>query len=196
MCEELNIKHQHATPYYPQANGAVKKANGIITWIIKKMVNSQEKHWDKFLDGALWAYHTTFKFATKFTPFHLVYGQEALHIIELEIPTIRAFANDRKIEDEILADECVKWVLLDNKCTIFFEFFERKAMRKKALCDDKAKKRKIKKSYLVLRYKNELDTHFDKKLFLDGKNILLSSKCVHQATSNSWTWMVRHTSKR
>ena len=47
-------------------------------------------------------------------PISLVYGQEALQPIELEIPIIIAFANDGKIEDAILADKCVKWVLLDN----------------------------------------------------------------------------------
>ena len=89
------------------------------------MVNSQEKRWDKFLDGALQAYLTTFKFATGFTPFHLVYGQEALQPIELEIPTIRAFINDGKFEDEILVEECVKWVLLvDNKRMLSIECFE------------------------------------------------------------------------
>ena len=36
-------------------------------------------------------------------------------------------------------------------------------MRKRALFDDKVKERKIKKNNLVLGYKNELDTHFQKK---------------------------------
>ncbi|MCO5574147.1 hypothetical protein L7F22_027927 [Adiantum nelumboides] len=114
VCEEMKVKHQHATPYYPQSNGAVEKANGIITRILRKMVESQEKHWDRFLDGALWAYRTTYKCATGFTPFHLVYGQEALQPIELEIPTIRAIKNEGKIEEEILANKCVKWALLQH----------------------------------------------------------------------------------
>ncbi|MCO5606643.1 hypothetical protein L7F22_060831 [Adiantum nelumboides] len=87
VCEEMKVKHQHATPYYPQSNGAVEKANG-------------------------------------FTPFHLVYGQEALQPIELEIPTIRAIKNEGKTEEEILADECVKWVLLDNKHFLSVETFD------------------------------------------------------------------------
>ena len=62
-----------------------------------------------------------------------------------------------------MADKCVKWVLLDNKCTIFVECFEREVVRKKALFDDKVKERNIKKNDLVLRYKNEFDTRFDKK---------------------------------
>ncbi|MCO5606291.1 hypothetical protein L7F22_060478 [Adiantum nelumboides] len=89
VCEELNIQHRHSTPYHPQLNGLVEKTNGIIGRIIKKMVQSKPKLWDIFLDGALWAYRTTYSDATQFTPFHLVYGQEAFQPIELQIPTIK-----------------------------------------------------------------------------------------------------------
>ncbi|MCO5589040.1 hypothetical protein L7F22_043005 [Adiantum nelumboides] len=89
VCEERKIQHRHSTPYYLQSNGLVEKANGIIAGIIRKMVQSKPKLWDAFLEGALWAYRTTYKDATQFTPFHLVYGQEALQPIELQIPTIK-----------------------------------------------------------------------------------------------------------
>ncbi|MCO5557605.1 hypothetical protein L7F22_011171 [Adiantum nelumboides] len=89
VCEELHILHRHSTPYYPQSNGLVEKANGIIAGIIRKMVKNKTKLWDDFLDGALWAYWTTYKEATEFTPFHLVYGQEALQPIKLNIPSMR-----------------------------------------------------------------------------------------------------------
>ncbi|MCO5554383.1 hypothetical protein L7F22_007913 [Adiantum nelumboides] len=56
VCEELHIPHRHSTPYYPQSNGLVEKANGIIARIIRKMVKNKTKLWDDFLDGALWAY--------------------------------------------------------------------------------------------------------------------------------------------
>ncbi|MCO5558371.1 hypothetical protein L7F22_011953 [Adiantum nelumboides] len=87
-CEELHILHRHSTPYYPQSNGLVEKVNGVIAGIIRKMVKNKTKLWDDFIDGALWAYWTTYREATEFTPFHLVYGQEALQPIELNIPTM------------------------------------------------------------------------------------------------------------
>ncbi|MCO5578803.1 hypothetical protein L7F22_032649 [Adiantum nelumboides] len=88
VCDEYHILHRDSTPYYPQSNGLVEKANEIIARIIQKMVKNKTKLWDDFLDGALWAYRTTYKEATDFTPFHLVYGQEALQPIELNIPTM------------------------------------------------------------------------------------------------------------
>ncbi|MCO5595014.1 hypothetical protein L7F22_049051 [Adiantum nelumboides] len=66
--EELHILHQDSTPYYPQSNGLVEKANGIIAGIIRKMVKKKAKLWEDFLDGTLWAYRTIYREATKFTP--------------------------------------------------------------------------------------------------------------------------------
>ncbi|MCO5580282.1 hypothetical protein L7F22_034148 [Adiantum nelumboides] len=43
VCEELKISHKHSTPYYPQSNGLVEKANGIIARIIRKMVESRQE---------------------------------------------------------------------------------------------------------------------------------------------------------
>ena len=36
----------------------------------------------------LWAYRTSVKTATRFTPFHLVFGEEAALMIECEIPSL------------------------------------------------------------------------------------------------------------
>lgn len=163
VCRELKIKHKHSTPYYPQSNGAVEKANGIIAGIIRKMVGGKPKDWDKFLDGALWAYRTTYKNATGFTPFHLVYGQEALHPIELEIPTLQAIKNEGKNEEEILADQLLKWVELDNKRELAIECYNSQAKRRKEMCDEKVKDKGIAKGGLVLRYDNKLDNRYDAK---------------------------------
>ena len=41
------------------------------------------------LFSALWAYRTSIKSATGFTPFQLVYGMEAMLPIEFEIPSLK-----------------------------------------------------------------------------------------------------------
>ncbi|MCO5579490.1 hypothetical protein L7F22_033345 [Adiantum nelumboides] len=102
--EVLHILHWHSTPYYPQSNGLVEKANGIIAGIIRNMVKNKTKLWDDFLDGALWAYRTTYKEAIEFTPFHLVYGQEALQPIELNIPTMRLHGKAAQRKEEEWTD--------------------------------------------------------------------------------------------
>ena len=89
LMSKLSIKHRHSTPYYPQCNGLVEKVNGMICKIITKHVGSKAQTWDRHLNAALWAYRTSFKASLGFTLFHLVYGQEALLPIEVELSSLR-----------------------------------------------------------------------------------------------------------
>jgi hypothetical protein len=45
--------------------------------------------WQTMLFLALWAYRTSIKFAMGFTPFQLVYGIEAVLLIECDIPPLK-----------------------------------------------------------------------------------------------------------
>ncbi|MCO5582761.1 hypothetical protein L7F22_036660 [Adiantum nelumboides] len=94
LLENLSIKHVHSTPYYPQCNGLVEKINGVLCKIITKHVRDRPQDWDKHLTTALWAYRTSFKVSTQFTPYHLVYGQEALLPIEVELGSLRVLARE------------------------------------------------------------------------------------------------------
>ena len=89
LLSKLSVKHRRVTPYYPQANGMVEKTNGILTGIISKMILDKQHTWDDHVGEALWAYRTTHKLATGYTPFQLVFGFEAVLPIELEIPSLR-----------------------------------------------------------------------------------------------------------
>ncbi|MCO5564715.1 hypothetical protein L7F22_018382 [Adiantum nelumboides] len=164
VCDELHILHWHSIPYYPQLNGLVEKANGIILGIIRKMVKNKTKLWDDFLDGALWAYQTTYKEAMDFTPFHLVYGQEALQPIELKIPTIRLHEKVAQgEEEEAWADPLLTLAELEWKREAAYECYKSRAMQVKDKLNKKVKDKGIKKGDLVLRYDNRLDNHFDVK---------------------------------
>ncbi|MCO5605708.1 hypothetical protein L7F22_059892 [Adiantum nelumboides] len=163
VCEELHILHRHSTPYYPQSNGLVEKANGIIAGIIRKMVKNKTKLWDDFLDGALWAYRTTYKEATEFTPFHLVYGQEALQPIELNIPTMRLNGKAAQRKEEEWTDCLLALVELEWKREAAYECYKRKATQVKDKLDKEVKDKGIKEGDLVLRYDNQLDNRFDAK---------------------------------
>ncbi|MCO5610844.1 hypothetical protein L7F22_065086 [Adiantum nelumboides] len=163
VCEELHILHRHSTPYYPQSSGLVEKANGIIAGIIRKMVKNKTKLWDDFLDGALWAYRTTYKEATEFTPFHLVYGQEALQPIELNIPTMRLHGKAAQRKEEEWTDRLLTLAELEWKREAAYECYKRKATQVKDKLDKEVKDKGIKEGDLVLRYDNRLDNRFDAK---------------------------------
>ncbi|MCO5609031.1 hypothetical protein L7F22_063252 [Adiantum nelumboides] len=163
VCEKLKISHRHSTPYYPQSNGLLKKANGIIASIIRKMVESKPKRWDNFLNGAIWAYRTTYRDATQFTPFNLVYGQEALQPIELNIPTIKLTGRQEQNNDEAWIDRLLTLVELEWKREEAYHCYERKALQLKDKLNEGLKDKDIKEKSLVLRYNNALDNRFDAK---------------------------------
>ncbi|RYA84997.1 hypothetical protein DD594_25360, partial [Enterobacter cloacae complex sp. 4DZ1-17B1] len=163
VCEELHILHRHSTPYYPQSNGLVEKANGVIAGIIRKMVKNKTKLWDDFLDGALWAYRTTYRKATEFTPFQLVYGQEALQPIELNIPTMRLHGKSAQDDQEAWIDRLLTLAGLEWKREAAYECYKRKATQEKEKLDKKLKDKGINEGDFVLRYDNRLDNRFDAK---------------------------------
>jgi hypothetical protein len=65
--------------YHPQSNGVVERANGkIFTAIKKRLLNEKKGKWADELPEVVWALNTTECRATGFTPFHLLYGSEAM----------------------------------------------------------------------------------------------------------------------
>ncbi|MCO5602162.1 hypothetical protein L7F22_056290 [Adiantum nelumboides] len=127
------------------------------------MVKNKTKLWDDFLDGALWAYRTTYKEATEFTPFHLVYGQEDLQPIELNIPTMRLHGKAAQRKEEEWTDRLLTLAELEWKWEAAYECYKRKATQVKDKLDKEVKDKGIKEGDLVLRYDNRLDNCFNAK---------------------------------
>eukprot|EP00253_Pinus_taeda_P021651 PITA_21651 len=86
------IKHKTSTPYHPQANGQVEVTNRPLEGILTKVASSSKKDWVDRLVKATWAYNTTWKTTTRFTPYELVYGKKVLLSIEFEYNTLRMVA--------------------------------------------------------------------------------------------------------
>ena len=84
-----HIHHKITTPYHPQANGQVENSNKIIESILTKTVASHRRDWAARLPEALWAYRTTWRSTTGYSPYHLVFGKQPIFPIEFEIQTLR-----------------------------------------------------------------------------------------------------------
>ena len=102
LMEKLGIAHRHSTPYYPQCNSLVEKLNGMIVRMITKQVHNKPKDWDRQLQSVLWAYRTSFKTSLGYTPFHLVFGKEALLPIEVQLSSLRVLASGESSQKEQL----------------------------------------------------------------------------------------------
>eukprot|EP00253_Pinus_taeda_P002004 PITA_02004 len=84
-----HILHKITTPYHPQANGQVESTNKVIEAILTKTVASHKRDWASKFPEALWAYLTTWRNTTGYSPYQLVFGKEPIFPIEFEIQTLR-----------------------------------------------------------------------------------------------------------
>jgi hypothetical protein len=89
LSTKLGFRHENSSPYYPQANGQVEAINKVLKTMLQRMVGVNKTNWNLQLFSTLWAYQTSIKTTTGFTPFQLVYGLEAVFPIECEIPSLK-----------------------------------------------------------------------------------------------------------
>ena len=68
--------------------------------LIKKKIEENPRRWHEVLSEALWAHRISRHGATKVTPFELVYGQEAVVPVEVNLDAYRlAKQNDLSVVD-------------------------------------------------------------------------------------------------
>ena len=84
----LKFEQRYSSSYYPQGNGQVEAVNKIIKTMLQRMVGNHKTNWNHMLFSTLWAYRTSTKTATSFTPFCLVHGVESMLPIECQIPSL------------------------------------------------------------------------------------------------------------
>jgi hypothetical protein len=83
--ESLKINLLNLPPYYAHANGQAEGSNKTLISLIKNKVEEKPRRWHEVLTEALWAYQVSKHGAIKVTPFELVYGQEAMLPIEVNL---------------------------------------------------------------------------------------------------------------
>jgi hypothetical protein len=87
--ESLKIKLLSSLPYYAQVNSQAKSSNKTLIKLIKRKIEENPKRWHEVLLEALWAHHTIKHSATKVTPFELVYKQEVILPVEVNLDALR-----------------------------------------------------------------------------------------------------------
>ena len=89
LAAKLGLSHDNSSPYYPQVNGQVEAINKVLKRMLQKMIGTYKRSWHLILYSALWAYRTSVRNTTGFTPFQLVYGLEAVLPIQCEISSLK-----------------------------------------------------------------------------------------------------------
>jgi hypothetical protein len=79
---------------HPESNGLVERANGtIITEIMKSTFNLPKGKWPNELVKVVWSHNTVVSRSTGFTPFMLLFGDEAITLEEARTRSIRTLAS-------------------------------------------------------------------------------------------------------
>ncbi|KAK1651182.1 hypothetical protein QYE76_068987 [Lolium multiflorum] len=100
FCEDMGIKSIRSSPYYAQANGQAEASNKSLIKLIKRKIDEHPRRWHEVLSEALWAYRMSCHGAIKTSPYHLVYGQEAVLPWEIKAGSRRVtFQNDLTTEE-------------------------------------------------------------------------------------------------
>jgi hypothetical protein len=69
LTDKLGLRHEKSMPYYPQGNGQVEEINKFLATMLRKMVGIHKSSWHTMFVSSLWAYRTSVRFSTGFTPF-------------------------------------------------------------------------------------------------------------------------------
>jgi transposase InsO family protein len=83
------IKLLNSSTYYAQDNGQAESSNKTLVKLIKKKIEDNPRRWHEILSEALWAHRISRHGATKVTPFELVYGQEVVLPVEVNLGAYR-----------------------------------------------------------------------------------------------------------
>jgi len=69
---------------HPQTNGQIEFANQVLLRGLKRRLEKAKGTWADEVPSIVWAYHTTPQSTTKETPFSLVYGSDAMILVEIQ----------------------------------------------------------------------------------------------------------------
>ena len=79
FCKSIGTKLAFALVYHPESNGAVERANRVVFLAISKtLLGLRKGKWVDELPRVIWSHNTTISRTTGFTPFKLLYGEEAM----------------------------------------------------------------------------------------------------------------------
>jgi hypothetical protein len=171
FCEQIGTKIHFASFRHPESNGLVERGNGIImTEIMKLIFNQPRGKWPDELINVVWSHNTTISRSTGFTPFKLLFGDEAITPEEAKAGSIRTVAS---VEDE--ADYSVEKDDIEGIRLQAVENINKYQAKTIKWRDRKVRLKNIKPGHLVLRRVANPDTVGKLQLKWEGPFLVVSS---------------------
>jgi ribonuclease HI len=147
FCEQIGTKIHFASVRHPESNGLVERANDIImTGIMKLIFNQPRGKWPDELIKVVWSHNTTMSRSTGFTPFKLLFGDEAITPEEAKAGSIRTVASAEDEVDYSVAKDAIEGIRL--QAVENMNKYQAKTIKWR---DRKVRLKNIKPGHLVLR---------------------------------------------
>jgi hypothetical protein len=109
FCDQIGTKIHFALVRHPESNRLVERANAIImTGIMKLIFNQPRGKWPDELIKVVWSHNTTISRSTGFTPFKLLFGDEAITPEEAKAGSIRTAASAEDEADYHVAKDTIE----------------------------------------------------------------------------------------
>jgi hypothetical protein len=171
FCDQIDTKIHFASVRHPESNGLVERANGIImTGIMKLIFNQPRGKWTEELIKMVWSHNTTVSRSTGFTPFKLLFGDEAITPEEAKTGSIRTTASAEDEADYHVAKDTIEGVRLEAVENI--NKYQDETIKWR---DRKVRLKNIKPGHLVLRRVANPDTLGKLQLKWEGSFLVVSS---------------------
>jgi ribonuclease HI len=171
LCDQIGTKIHFASVRHPKSNGLVERANGIImTGIMKLIFNQPRGNWPEELIKVVWSHNTTVSRSTGFTPFKLLFGDEAITPEEAKTGSIRTTTPTEDEADYHVAKDTIEGVRLQAMENI--NKYQTKTIKWR---DRKVRLKNIKPGHLVLRRVANPNTVGKLQLKWEGPFLVISS---------------------
>jgi hypothetical protein len=167
FCEQIGTKIHFASVRHPESNGLVERANGIImTGIMKLIFNQPRGKWPDELIKVVWSQSRS----TGFTPFKLLFGDEAITPEEAKAGSIRTVASAEDEADYSVPKDAIEGIRLQAVKNI--NKYQAETIKWR---DRKVRLKNIKPGHLVLRRVANPDTVGKLQLKWEGPFLVVFS---------------------
>jgi hypothetical protein len=171
FCDQIGTKIHFASVRHPESNGLVERANGIIkTRIMKSIFNQPKGKWLDELIKVVWKHNTAISRSTGFTPFKLLFGDEAITLEEARRGSIRTLASSEDEENCKTTKDTIEETRL--QAVDHINKYQAEIIK---WHDRKVKLKNIRPEHLVLRRVANPDTVGKHQLKWEGPFLVISS---------------------
>jgi hypothetical protein len=101
LCEIYGIRRTMTSPYHPQTNGQVERANRTIVSMIGKLAKDEKANWPQHLSSLTMAYNCTRSAITGYSPYYLMTGRRPRLPVDFYFPSHPSPQKLRKISTYI-----------------------------------------------------------------------------------------------